>query len=180
MPVSKGSACCSIAIPHYRHAADSAPRLGAWCWGLGRLGGLAPLALAREVGAACGREPFVARFGAGPAQGDEIGSQKSFESAVGGLDGRSGERLRPSGSLLIGQLSVGEGVPRAGRAERTASLAAKRKYLAERSKSEGRGPATKRHDNDFAQIPFRGSMHPAGRNNRGHRDPLLLPPSLRR
>ena len=45
----------------------------------------------------------------------------------------------------------------------TASLAAKRKYLAERSKSEGRGPATKRHDNDLAQIPFRGPMHPAGR-----------------
>ena len=73
--------------------------------------------------------------------------------------------LRPSGSLLIGQLTVGEEVPRAGRAERTASLAAKRKYLAERNKSEGRGPATKRHDNDLAQIPFRGSMHPSGRND---------------
>ena len=61
--------------------------------------------------------------------------------------------------------SGGEGVPRGGRTERTASLAPKRKYLAERNKSEGRGPATKRHDNDFAQIPFRGPMHPVGRND---------------
>jgi hypothetical protein len=68
----------------------------------------------------------------------------------------------------------------AGRAERTASLAAKRKYLAERNKSEGRGSATKRHDNDFAQIPFRGPMHPVGRNDRGHRDALLLPPTRQR
>ena len=30
-------------------------------------------------------------------------------------------------------------------------MAAKRKYLAKRNKSEGRGPATKRHDNDLAQ-----------------------------
>jgi hypothetical protein len=59
-------------------------------------------------------------------------------------------------------------------------MAANNKCLAESNKSEGRGPATKRHDNDFAQIPFRGSMHPAGRNDRGHRDPLLLPPSLQR
>src|SRR6476646_3287569 len=40
------------------------------------------------------------------------------------------------------------------------------KCLAERNKSEGRGSATKRHDNDFAQISFRGPMHPVGRNGR--------------
>ena len=59
-------------------------------------------------------------------------------------------------------------------------LAANNKCLAESNKSEARGRATKRHDNDFAQIPFRCSMHPAGRNDRRHRDPLLLPPTLQR
>ena len=47
---------------------------------------------------------------------------------------------------------------RAGRVDRTASLAAKRKYLAERNKSEGKESGDKRHDNDLAQIPFRGPM----------------------
>jgi hypothetical protein len=59
-------------------------------------------------------------------------------------------------------------------------MAANNKCLAERNKSEERGPATKRHDNDFAQIPFRGPMHPVGRNDRGYSDALLLPPTLQR
>ena len=71
----------------------------------------------------------------------------------------------------------------ASRAERDAALlavAANHKCLAETNKPRGRAPTTKRHDNDFAQIPFRGPMHPVGRNDRGYRDALLLPPARRR
>src|SRR3954469_19145324 len=67
-----------------------------------------------------------------------------------------------------------------GRPRMAATVAAKVKCLAERNKSEGRGPATKRHENDLAQIPFRGPMHSAGRNDRGYRAPLLRPPARRR
>ena len=45
------------------------------------------------------------------------------------------------------------------------SMAATNKCLAGRNKSRTGVPATKRHDNDLAQIPFRGPMHPAGRND---------------
>ena len=40
------------------------------------------------------------------------------------------------------------------------------------------GSATKRHDNDLAQIPFRGPMHPAGRNDRGYRDRYYYRPHV--